>query len=111
MPARSIAAYLVTGIFVVLAMDFVAPPVGLGLAAGVWPRADDGATVQSVDRAHKGDRLFVPSISVGKQLAPRQSPEVLVGCEPVFSPLSASAKTNVPGPNSPGPDLPGICAV
>ena len=115
MLARGIAAYLLIGILVVLAMDFVAPPVGLGLAAGVRPRADESAIVQSVDRLHKGDRLPVPSISVGKQLAPRQSPEVLVGCEPVFSPLSATAKTgdktNVSGPNLPGPNLPGICAV
>jgi hypothetical protein len=106
MPVRSIATYLVTGIFVVLAMDFVAPPVGLGLAASIWPRADESVAVQSVNRLHKGDRLPIPSISVGKQLAPRQSPEVPVGCEAVFSPLSASTKTNFNGQN-----LSSVCVV
>jgi hypothetical protein len=111
MPMRSMAAYLVTGIFVVLAMDFVAPPVGLGLAAGIWPKGDQGAVVQTVDRLHKGDRLPIPSTSVVRQPAPQQSPEVLVGCEPVFSSLSASAKANFAGPNRTDPNLPGLCVV
>lgn len=89
------ASYVVAGILVVLAMDFVAPPVGLGLAVGAWPAVGQGA-VQSVIRTHKRDRLSAPA-TIGKQQAPRKSPTMLVGCDPVFSPLSASAQANFSG--------------
>ena len=99
MPVRSIATYLVSVIFVVLALDSIAPPVGLGLAAGNWPKGDPPLIVETVNRLHKGDRLSIPTTSVGKQLAPHQSPEILVGCEAVYSPLSASTKGNFNRPN------------
>ncbi len=94
---RSLGSYIVAGILVVLAMDFIAPPVGLGLAVGAWPVADDATAIQKVNRTHKSDRLSIPTTTVGKQQAPRKSPTMLVGCDPVFSPLSASAHANFPG--------------
>ncbi|MBI2716387.1 MAG: hypothetical protein HYX37_18350 [Rhizobiales bacterium] len=91
---RGFASYLLAGILVVVAMDFIAPPIGLGLPVGAWPTVEQGSLVQSVNRGNKGDRLSVPT-AVDKSQAPRKSPTVLVGCDPVFSPLSASARANV----------------
>lgn len=94
---RGFASYLVAGILIVLALDFIAPPVGLGVTLGAWPALDHHSVVQSVNRIHKADRLFVPTTTVGKQQSPPKSPTVMVGCDPVFSPLSASARANFPG--------------
>jgi hypothetical protein len=90
---RGFAYYLLAGILAVVAMDLIAPPVGLGLPVGAWPTVEQGALVHSVNRIHKGDRLDVPT-AVDKSHAPRKLPTVLVGCDPVFSPLSASARAN-----------------
>jgi hypothetical protein len=89
---RGIITYLVAGILLMLAMDFVAPPVGLGFMAGAKPVALRPATIQLVDRTHKGDRLSLPA--AGKQRTPLMPPAVMFGCDPVFSPLSASALAN-----------------
>jgi hypothetical protein len=94
---RGFALYLVAGTLVVLAMDLIAPPVGLGLAVGAWPAVEQDSIVQSVNRSNKADRLLVPTTTVGKQQSPPKSPAVMVGCDPVFSPLSASASANVSG--------------
>jgi hypothetical protein len=93
---RGFASYLVAGILVVLAMDLIAPPVGLDLSVGAWPVVEHGITLQSVDRTKKSDRMPVPT-AVGKQQVPRKPPTMLVGCDPVFSPLSASAQANFAG--------------
>ena len=93
---RRFASYLLVGIFVVLALDFIAPPVGLGLSVYAWPGAARGETLQSVDRTNKSDRLPTPA-AIGKQQAPHKAPIVMVGCDPVFSPLSASARANFAG--------------
>ena len=90
---RGFASYLLAGILVVLAIDFIAPPVGLGLPVGAWPTVEQGSSAQSVNRIHKGDRLNVP-MAIDKSPAQRNLPTVLVGCDPVFSPLSASARAN-----------------
>lgn len=91
---RGFISYVLAGLLVVLAMDFVASPAGLGasLASTV---AGQNSTIQSVDRTNKGDRIQASS-KIGKQ---QQAPprRVLVGCDPVFSPLSASAQANRPG--------------
>ena len=58
---RGFASYMLAGILVVVAMDFIAPPVGLGLPVGAWPTVEQGSLVQSVNRSHKGDRLNVPT--------------------------------------------------
>lgn len=96
---RGIVTYLMAGILVVLALDFVAPPVGL-IAVDAKPVAMRDAITQFVDRTHKGDRLN-QSTDVGKQQAPRETPsappKIMIGCDPTFSPLSASARANVSG--------------
>jgi len=91
---RGFSSYLLVGILVVLVLDFIAPPVGLGLTAGAGFAAQ-GATLQTVDRTNKGDRRPLPAATVGKQL--QKAPPMLAGCEPVFSPLSASARANFAG--------------
>jgi hypothetical protein len=93
---RGLASYLLAGMLVVLAMDFVAPPAGLGLAVRATPVAELGAKTQIVDRTHKGDRVSLPA-SAGEQKTPKQPPAVMIGCDPAFSPLSASARANISG--------------
>lgn len=112
---RGFASYLVAGIMVVLALDVIAPPAGLGLSLGAWPVAaqvssrqdktqsltpqaltPQAITPQVVDRSRKTDRMTLPT-AVGKQQPARRSPVVLVGCDPVFSPLAASARANFAG--------------
>ena len=98
---RGFASYLLAGILVVLAMDMVAPPVGLGLSVSAWPAAEPtvqtvAPAVQFVDRTGKSDRLRT-STTVGKQQEPVTPPAVLIGCDPAFSPLSASAQSNFSG--------------
>ncbi len=85
---RSSGIYLAAGILVVLAMDFIAPPAGLDLNVAAGPVLERGSTIQFVDRTHKSDRLALPP-AVGKP------PAQLVGCDPVFSPLSAAARANI----------------
>ena len=93
---RGFVLYLVAGIMVVVAMDLIAPPAGLGLAVGAWSAHEQESVLQSVNRTTKSDRLSVPK-AIGKQQVPRNPPIVLVGCDPVFSPLSASARANFSG--------------
>src|SRR5664280_3526434 len=52
---RGFASYLLAGILVVLAMDFVAPPAGLGLAVRASPVTELSATPVSYThlRAHE----------------------------------------------------------
>lgn len=93
----SLTTYLAAGAFVVLAMDAVAPPVGIGLPALAWPSVrDDAPAQQTVNRAGKGDRLPSPLARKSPQPAP-PSARILIGCEPVFSPLLAAARSNHPG--------------
>lgn len=93
---RGFILYLVAGIFVVAALDIVAPPLGFGLTAGASAVSKRDLVPQTVDRTNKSDRLVVPA-AAGKEQKPRKSPVVLVGCEPAFSPLSASARANFVG--------------
>ena len=93
---RGLASYLLAGILVVLLMDFFAPPVGLGFGVSATPMAEPLATTQVVDRTHKGDRLNLPA-SVGEQQTPEPPPPILIGCEPPFSRLVASAHASVAG--------------
>lgn len=93
---RNFVAYLLLGVAAVLALDAVAPPVGLGLAVGAWPSIPDSFVGQVVDRTHKADQLQVP-LTTGRQMSPPRTPAILVGCEPVFSSLSASSRANFSG--------------
>jgi hypothetical protein len=88
---RGFGIYLAAGILVVLAMDFIAPPAGLDLNVAAGPVLERGSTIQFVDRTHKSDRLAPPP-AVSKPPAP---PAQLVGCDPVYSPLSAAARADI----------------
>jgi hypothetical protein len=79
-----------------LVVGLVAPRVDWGFSVGARPLAPAGMTTQWVDRSHKGSRLGMPEIRVGKQPAPPA--KLMHGCEPAASPLSASG------------DVPGRCA-
>ncbi len=93
---RGLSWYLLAAVLVVLALDFVAPLVGLSSVFGNRPTIDAGSSMttqypmpaQYVDRTNKGDRLTLPK-TLGKQQTPTASPAAVVGCEPTFSPLSA----------------------
>jgi hypothetical protein len=93
---RGLTSYLLAGILVMLVLDFVAPPAGLGLAVSASPAVGYAAPNQIVDRTHKGDRLRLPT-DVGTQQTPRVPPAVMVGCDPAFSPLLASARVSIAG--------------
>jgi hypothetical protein len=93
---RGGVSYVTAGVVVVLSMDLIMPPAGLGLVVGARLAVDRSSALQSVDRKHKGDRMPALTI-VSKQQLPPKSPAVLIGCEPVFSPLSASKHANFPG--------------
>ena len=93
---RNIVSYILAGALVVLLLDVVAPPVGLGFGAAAWPSVKkQGPAPQIVDRTHKSDRLLVPN-ATGRSLTPPAAP-VLVGCDPVFSALSKDKHANYPG--------------
>jgi hypothetical protein len=92
---RGLIPYILTGILVILALDFIGPPLGLTMTVGAWPAVDQLQTAQGVVRDHKADRLS-PPMTIGKPQDVK-SPVALVGCDPVFSPLSASAQANFAG--------------
>jgi hypothetical protein len=91
---RKFVSYIIAGSAVVLAMDVIAPPVGLDLALMGSPEVAGNATPQIVDRTHKGDRLQAP---MANDKTPLSAPPVLIGCEPAFSALSSGARANFPG--------------
>jgi|SRR5689334_1941284 hypothetical protein len=92
---RNFVAYVFAASVIVLAMGAIAPSTGLGWAVGATPSPDRFAG-QRVDRTGKGDRLQVP-VATGRRNSPPTAPAVLVGCEPVFSSLSASSRANFSG--------------
>lgn len=76
-----------------LAAGVVVALIGFGLPVGARAAVERGVAVQSVDRTHKGNRLRSPAAAEKPQ--PVQRPSfIMVGCEAVFSPLSASAQAN-----------------
>lgn len=79
---------LFAGMAVGLTLGLVAPQVDWGFSVGARPLAPAGMTAQGVDRSHKGDRLDMPAVRVGKQPVPPA--KLMNGCEPAASPLSAS---------------------
>jgi hypothetical protein len=93
---RGFMSYILAGIVVVATMDAIAPPAGLGLAIAKWPAVDRNTAVQVIDRSHKGDRLHVP-MATSRPTSPLSAPVLLIGCEPVFSSLSASSRANFAG--------------
>jgi hypothetical protein len=47
---RGVISYVLAGVVVMLAIDMIAPPVGLGVAVFAWPGANENALVQNVNR-------------------------------------------------------------
>lgn len=92
---RTLVSYFLFGALVVLALD-IAPPAGFGLAVGAWRAVDRSVTLQFVNRTHKGDKLLLPMANERRKTPPHK-PAVLIGCEPVFSSLSAAARVNFAG--------------
>jgi len=94
---RAFIPYILAAITVVIALDAFAP-AGLSLAIGAWPAINEKeiTTDQVVDRTHKGDRWQVPLVS-GRRMSPPRAPAMLIGCESVFSSLSAGSRANFPG--------------
>lgn len=90
---RGFVSCMLTGILVVLALNVVAPPAGFGWSVAAGPVVEQPG-LQTVDRTNKGDRIPTTS-TISKQ--PQKARPVLVGCDPVFSPLSASAQANFAG--------------
>lgn len=90
---RGFASYLISGVFAMLALGIIAPPAGLGFSpVGAAPAAKTQAPLHIVDRANKGDRI--PVTAIGKRQPEQPAPKMLAGCDPAFSPLSASARAN-----------------
>ncbi len=92
---RNFISYILAGSIALLVMDVFGAPIGLNLAVFAWPAVDGAAIHQVVDRTHKSDRLPIRTLS-GRQTLP-QNTSVLIGCEPVFSPLSKGNQLNFPG--------------
>lgn len=87
---RRVALYLFAAGLLAVAMGVVAPLLGLPVGARA---TSDRGPVQSVNRARKGDRLILPTAG-DKLQRTHQLPTIIVGCEPAFSPLAASARAN-----------------
>jgi hypothetical protein len=95
---------LIVGVITGFAFSYGAPALDWGLAVNAATRAQPA---HWVDRSGKGDRLDhpvareIPATTIGKQptrLGKEPSPplKMLVGCEPVSSPLTGSTAT-IPG--------------
>jgi len=93
---RGFVSFILAGALVVIALDVTVPPSGIRLAVPAWSASEKNATDQVVDRTHKSDRLQVP-LANGRRMSPTPTPAILSGCEPVFSPLSASSRANFAG--------------
>jgi hypothetical protein len=94
---RGFISYTLAAIVVLIALDVIAPLSGFGLAINAWPVIEEeNAMNQLVDRTHKADRLQLP-LANGQRVSPPRAPAVMIGCEPVFSSLSASSRANFAG--------------
>lgn len=94
---RAFASYLAAGGFMVLALSLLVSPGEQGLSVNAWSVVPPGATLQYVDRTRKSDRLNAFGSTIDKRPIFRKPAKILVGCDPVFSPLSTAASANFPG--------------
>jgi len=84
-------------------MGVLVPLFGFGLPFGASATVEPNGSVQAVNRTLKGNRLPLPVSVEKRQPAPtpapttRKPPTIMVGCDPAFSPLAASAHANFPG--------------
>jgi hypothetical protein len=100
---RSLASYILAALVIGLALDFVAPVASIGTSSNRWPSVEISAPAghQMVNRSGKADRLSFSGKSnldkTVRDFAPTPAPvirPVPEGCDPAFSPLSASARLN-----------------
>jgi hypothetical protein len=106
---RSLASYILAALLIGIALNFAAPASSVnGALAKSWPSADQGQIGQQVvNRDGKSDRLLSSGtssrniqtntqIKTVREIAPKapSARSVLKGCDPAFSPLSASARLN-----------------
>jgi hypothetical protein len=100
----SLAHLCAGGLAVVLLTDYVAVPIASSPLSGQQTfHAQAPRALHVVDRSHKGDRIMTPRDDSRKvepapveQTRPRPS-QIPVGCDPVFSPLSGSSRSNFSG--------------
>ncbi|MEJ2378914.1 MAG: hypothetical protein P8Y71_27180 [Pseudolabrys sp.] len=98
---RGFAGYLLIGGLAVVGMGVVTL-AGLGFTVGARPVTNSGQVIQYVDRTHKGDRLDLHTtiktesrrLMQPLRTKPARMP---VGCEPMVSPLAASADAHRSG--------------
>ena len=93
---RRVVSYSVAVLFLATAIGVLVPLFGFGLPFGASATVEPGGPVQSVNRAHKANRL-VPVSAEKRQPTPAPTHRpgtIMVGCDPAFSPLAASAQAN-----------------
>jgi hypothetical protein len=95
---RGLMPCILAGIAAVVAMDILAPPLGLGLATVAQSATDPNQ--QIVDRTRKGDRLQIPKAN-GRRIsdAKARSARFLPARRRIF-PAVVLLKGRVPGPRS-----------
>jgi len=98
---RRIVTYLAAGLLAISTVELLAPSGGPGLSVNARSVVPGGTTLQYVDRSHKTDRLDISVSTIDKRPSTRMPAKILDGCDPAFSPLSASA---------PHDNFPGRCA-
>lgn len=94
--------YSAGGLAVLLTTAYVAASAEVGLSAFRPTVIEPAAAAKTiVNRANKGDRELTirdartPATTVqNKPVTPVKEPKILEGCDPAFSPLAASAKSN-----------------
>jgi hypothetical protein len=92
---RGFAGYLLIGSFAAAAMGLATVA---GIAVAAHPVAGPGLVIQYVDRAYKGDRLDMHTRVGTGPIRPASRPAKMpIGCEPLFSPLAASVRSNYSG--------------
>ena len=94
---RRVVSYSIAVLFLATAIGVLVPLFGFGLPFGASATVEPGGSVQSVNRTHKGNRLSVPVSAEQRQQTPtptRTPGTIMVGCDPAFSPLAASAQAN-----------------
>ena len=89
---RDFVSYFSAGALAALAIVLIAQPGDATTASERTSMTSmSKAQLQTVDRSNKGDRL-TPATAVRPQ--PQERPRMMAGCDPAFSPLSASAAVN-----------------
>jgi hypothetical protein len=95
MVMRGIAGYLLIGISAALA-SVALTLTGLGFALSAPPVSVISPIIQHVDRTHKGDRLDMHT-TIDKRPMQKKLNRIMAGCDPAFSALSPSARSNFSG--------------